>query len=110
MTAAGNRNALNREVGVDRQRDWSHGVLDCSDECGLCMSTCFSCFLADPIPLAGCWAVWCPSVVYSKSKERLQHLQSQGTPLPGPGEGFSADCLVYGCLAICGYGWLLQVS
>ena len=39
MTAGGNRNVLNRPLGDDGQRDWSYGLFDCTDECGLCMST-----------------------------------------------------------------------
>ena len=39
MAAGGNRNALNREVGLDGRRDWSFGLFDCISDCGLCMST-----------------------------------------------------------------------
>jgi hypothetical protein len=38
MGAGGNKNALNRAVGPDGQRDWSHGLFDCTEDCGLCMS------------------------------------------------------------------------
>lgn len=39
MTTGGNRNALNREVGVDGERDWSRGLLGCcSDMCCICTS------------------------------------------------------------------------
>ncbi|KAI9430035.1 PLAC8 family-domain-containing protein [Lactarius indigo] len=72
MAAGGNRNALNREVAVDGQRDWSFGLFDCTSECGLC-----------------CWATWCPCVVHSKNKQRFRHLQIRGTPLPGGGERFN---------------------
>ena len=106
----GNRNAYNRQVGVDGQRDWSHGLCACTEKCCLCMWTSFfSCILADPICLVGCWAVWCPCVVYSKSKQRLQSLQQRGQRLAGDGETCNADCCIYGCLAIPGYAWILQV-
>jgi hypothetical protein len=59
--------------------------------------------------VAGCWAVWCPCVVYSKNKQRLQNLQNQDAPLSTGGERYNADCCVYACLAIPGYGWVLQV-
>lgn len=39
MAAGGNKNALNREVGSDGKRDWSFGLFDCFDECGVCMSS-----------------------------------------------------------------------
>lgn len=93
MAAGGNRNVLNREVGVDGRRDWSYGLFDCTSECGTC-----------------CWAAWCPCVVYGKNKKRIQHLQSQGTPLPGGGERFNDDCCIHGCLTIPGYAWILQIG
>ncbi|KAI0305344.1 PLAC8-domain-containing protein [Multifurca ochricompacta] len=89
----GNKNTLNREVGVDGKRDWSFGLFDCFSECGLC-----------------CWATWCPCVVYGKNKERLRNLQDQGVPLPGGGERHTDDCCVYGALNFPGYGWVLQIS
>ncbi|KAI9450097.1 PLAC8 family-domain-containing protein [Lactarius psammicola] len=93
MGAGGNRNALNREVGVDGQRDWSFDLFDCTSKCGLC-----------------CWAAWCPCVVYGKNKQRLQHLQSRGTPLPGGGERYNDSCYIYGCLTIPRYAWILQIG
>ncbi len=40
MTAGGgNRNTLNREVGPDGRRDWSHDLLGCTQEGELCKST-----------------------------------------------------------------------
>ncbi|KAI9450099.1 PLAC8-domain-containing protein [Lactarius psammicola] len=93
MTIGGNRNTLNRELGVDGRRDWSFGLFDCTSECGLC-----------------CWAAWCPCVVYSKNKQRLQRLQNRGTPLPGGGERYTADCGIHGLLRIVGYEWVLQIG
>ncbi|KAH8981350.1 PLAC8 family-domain-containing protein [Lactarius hatsudake] len=93
MAAGGNRNALNREVGADGLRDWSFGLFDCTSECGLC-----------------CWATWCPCVVYSKDKQRFQHLQIRGTPLPGGGERFNDTCCIYGCLLPTGYAWVLNID
>jgi Cys-rich protein (TIGR01571 family) len=65
--------------------------------------------LADLLSLAGCCAALCPCVVYGKNKQRLQHLQNRGTPLPGGGERYNADCCIHGSLAIAGYAWVLQV-
>ncbi|KAH9052690.1 PLAC8 family-domain-containing protein [Lactarius vividus] len=93
MAAGGNKNASNREVGADGRRDWSHDLFDCTSACGLC-----------------CWAAWCPCVVYTKNKQRLQHLQTRGTPLPGGGERYDSNCCIYGCLVIPGYAWILQIG
>jgi hypothetical protein len=63
----------------------------------------------DP-PSLVCWSAWCPCVVHSKNKQRLQHLQTQGTPLPGGGEAYSSHCCMYGALdCLTGAGWTLQV-
>ncbi|KAH9052688.1 hypothetical protein EDB87DRAFT_1656266 [Lactarius vividus] len=67
------------------------------------------CIPADPVSLAGCWATWCPCVVYSKNKQRFQHLQIRGTPLPSGGERFNDTCCIYGCLIPTGYAWVLNV-
>lgn len=37
MKVGGNKNALNREIGEDGKRDWSFGLFDCRNACGLCM-------------------------------------------------------------------------
>ncbi|KAN0139171.1 PLAC8 family domain containing protein [Lactarius tabidus] len=93
MGAGGNRNALNLEVGVDGQRDWSHGLFDYTDDCGLCVhATC------------------CPCVVYSKNKQRLRHLQNHGTPLPGGGKRCTADCSIYGLLILPFHAWILLIA
>jgi hypothetical protein len=63
-----------------------------------------------PVFLAGCWAAWCPCVVYSKNKQRLEHLRNRGTPLPGGGERLTDHTYIHGILtAIGGHGWILQV-
>ncbi|KAI0249606.1 PLAC8 family-domain-containing protein [Lactifluus subvellereus] len=93
MSAGGNKNALNREIGADGKREWSFGLLDCFNACGLC-----------------CWATWCPCVVYCKSKQRLRSLQDHGVPLSGDGERYNNDCCIYGLLNIPGYGWVLQIK
>jgi hypothetical protein len=36
MQVGGNKNANNRPVGVDGKRDWTFGLFDCFDRCGLC--------------------------------------------------------------------------
>ncbi|KAH9969283.1 PLAC8 family-domain-containing protein [Lactifluus volemus] len=95
MNMGGNKNALNREIGEDGKRAWSYGLLDCFNynARGLC-----------------CLAVWCPCVVFSKTKQRLDSLHYQGTPLQDSGETFTVGCYFYGLLCPCCQGWGLQVD
>ncbi|KAI9459155.1 PLAC8 family-domain-containing protein [Lactarius psammicola] len=94
MAPGGNKNALNREVGTDGQRDWSTQLLcDCSGGFGLC-----------------CLATWCPGVVFGRNKQRLRHLQSQGRPLPGGGTYVNGDCAIYCCLAAPRFAWILGIG
>ncbi|KAH9171087.1 PLAC8 family-domain-containing protein [Lactarius sanguifluus] len=86
MAQRGNKNALNRDVGADGQRDWSSQLYGCS--CPSCLAT------------------WCPGVVFGRNKQRLRHLQSQGTPLLGRGTYINGDCAVYCCLAGPRLSWI----
>ncbi|KAH9052686.1 PLAC8-domain-containing protein [Lactarius vividus] len=93
MAAGGNKNVLNREVGVDGRRDWSFDLFDCTSKCGLC-----------------CFAYWCPCVVYSKNKQRLHQLQGRGTPLPGGGDAVDVNCCLHCCLLVPGCSWIVQTG
>jgi hypothetical protein len=57
----------------------------------------------------GCWAYWCPCVVFSKTRQRLRSLQYQGRPLEGGGERFSNHCCIYSALLFIGHPWIMQV-
>jgi len=93
QVVGGNKNANDRPIGPDGKRDWSFGLFNCFDRCGLC-----------------CWATWCPCVVYSKNRQRVRHLQHQGAPLPGGGERYDDHCYLYGALcALTGHGWVLHI-
>lgn len=91
MVTGGKKNALNCEVGKDGKRGWSTNL--CGFPCDgaelkICTSTSpenISYTRADPLSPAGCLAMWCPGVVFGRNKQRLRHLQSQGTPLPDRG-------------------------
>ncbi|KAH9969284.1 PLAC8 family-domain-containing protein [Lactifluus volemus] len=93
MKIGGNKNSLNCEIGADGKRNWSYGLFDCFGECGLC-----------------CWAAFCGCVVYGKNRQRLHHLQREGAALPGGGERYADHCMIYGLLAPCHHGWVLQVN
>jgi Cys-rich protein (TIGR01571 family) len=83
MVAGGDKNANNYPIGADGKRNWSFGLFDCFNSCGLC-----------------CQAVWCPCVVYSKNRQRLHHLQEHGSALPGGGETYNGPCYIYGGLLL----------
>jgi len=87
MTVNSNRNALDREVGPDGMRDCSFKLFDYKSARRL---------------YTDAWLY--PCVVYSKNKQRLRHLEDQGTPLPGGGERYSHDCRAFVCLSFL-YCW-----
>jgi len=93
MQVGGNRNVKNCPVGADGKRDWTHGLFSCFGSCGTC-----------------CMSVFCPCIVYGKSKQRLSHLKIHGTPLPGGGDTFDGGCCVYCGLNLFGIGWVLQIG
>ncbi|KAH9036854.1 PLAC8-domain-containing protein [Lactarius pseudohatsudake] len=98
MAQRGNKNTLNREVGADGQRNWSSQLCGCSCPSGSSgLAIC-------------CLAMWCPGVVFGRNKQRLRHLQSQGTPLPGGGTYVNGDCAVYCCLAGPRLSWILGIG
>ncbi|KAF9456953.1 PLAC8 family-domain-containing protein [Collybia nuda] len=94
VAPGGNRNAKNMPVDAEG-REWSNGLCDCCGDAGTCV-------------LAWC----CPCVVYAQNKQRLEHLNSKGTPDPERGGGFcSGDCWVHGLITgCCGLGWILQLG
>ena len=61
-------------------------------------------------PPSGCFAAWCPCIVYSRNRQRLRSLQYQGIPLPSGTEANDAQCCIYCGLLLVGYGWVLQVG
>ncbi|KAF8157214.1 PLAC8 family-domain-containing protein [Crassisporium funariophilum] len=89
----GNRNAKNMPVDADG-RDWSHGLCGCCGAFGTCLvATCFPC------------------VVYGKNKHRYEHLTTKGAPHPEHGGSCcSGSCMTHGVFAICGLGFLFQMS
>jgi hypothetical protein len=115
MVVGGNKNANNRPIGADGKRDWSFGLLDCFPRCSLCTHqnwstrVTFHILTIFHLSTVGCWAAWCPCVVYSKNKQRLRNLQQQGAPLPGGGERYNDHCIIYAALCPTGYSWILHV-
>jgi hypothetical protein len=64
-----------------------------------------ACFLF----LAGCFAAWCPCIVFSRNRQHLRSLQYQGIPLPAASETNDDQCCIYCGLETAGYGWVMQV-
>jgi len=95
MIPSGNKNALNREVGKDGLRDWSTNLCGCLDNSEF--STC-------------CLATCCPGLIFGRNKQRLRHLQTQGTPLPDGGTSVNADCAIFCCLAPFRLSWIMEIS
>jgi len=93
MIAGGNKNILNRPIGADGRRDWTYGLFEFFDACGLC-----------------CFATWCPCFVYTHNKQHLRSLQANNAPLPPGTEQTDADCCIYCGLTYCSLSWILQLG
>jgi PLAC8 family len=98
MAVVDNSSSRPRKLGEDGKYDWSFCVCDCCSACGVCVynkTNSINHLFTDHL---GCWACWCPCVVYTKNKQRLQSLQTEGTPLRGEGETFNFDCWMFCCV------------
>ncbi|KAF8589183.1 PLAC8-domain-containing protein [Ramaria rubella] len=94
MNAGGNRNAKNVPFNSTGEREWSNGLCDCCGDCGTC-----------------CIAWFCPCIVYSQNKSRIEHLEKWGFPHPSGGKSCSGDCCIHCLLTGCGgWGWILQMG
>ncbi|KAJ6454354.1 PLAC8 family-domain-containing protein [Mycena sanguinolenta] len=88
----GNRNAAGKPLNSDGKREWSHGFCGCFEECG---TFCYSC--------------WCPCIVHGKNKQRIDHLNANGTPDPDGGSCCSGACWAFCCLhLLAGAGCILE--
>ncbi|KAH9964822.1 PLAC8 family-domain-containing protein [Russula compacta] len=93
MSAAGNRNSLNREIGADGKRDWSFKLNDYKSARAIYNQ-----------------AFRHPHIFYSQNKQRFRHLEDHGVPLSGGGERYNDDCRTYFCLTIVYLWWYPQAS
>ena len=118
MRPRGNRNALNRETGEDGLRDWSFGMYDCLDTRRLCNeiypigSSLLYALTRTPFCssfVAGCWATFCPCVVYGQNRQRLISLHRHDAPLQGGVERCNHDCRLYCCMSVPCFFWVFQV-
>ena len=113
VSGGGSKNAKNVPVNSEGKREWSHGLFDCFADCSVCKFDCllqFVFILKSPNKI-GCFASFLPSMMYSRVKHRIEHLNANGRPEPnGGGTGFDGDCLKHYCcthLLYCGF--VLQV-
>ncbi|KAJ7173616.1 PLAC8 family-domain-containing protein [Mycena filopes] len=92
QVGGGNRNAAGKPLNSNGKREWSNGLCGCFEACGTC-----------------CHACWCPCIVHGKNKQRLNHLQGQGSPDPDGGSCCSGACWGH-CLltSFLGAGFVLQ--
>ncbi|KAM6492054.1 hypothetical protein JOM56_011778 [Amanita muscaria] len=79
---------------TDGKREWSNGLFDCFGDCGTCVHAWF-----------------CPCMVYSKNKHRVEYLNQNGRPDPDSGgSGVDGDCAMHCCLTVLfNGGFILQV-
>src|SRR5712691_6891662 len=58
----------------------------------------------------GCWATFCPCIVYGQNRQRLRHLHHESAPLRSGGDKCSSDCRIYCCMAaVPCFFWVFQV-
>jgi len=94
IAPGGHRNAKGIVYGSDGDREWSYPLCSCKDDLGTC-----------------CLAAWCPCMVYSQNKVRLEHLTKYNSPEPGRNTGTcSSDCAIHACLIAVSYAWVLQMG
>ncbi|KAF7326517.1 HD domain-containing protein [Mycena sanguinolenta] len=56
-----------------------------------------------------CYACWCPCIVHGKNKQRLEHLNNNGTPAAEGGSACSGACWAFCCLHMfTGAGCILE--
>ncbi|KDQ60390.1 hypothetical protein JAAARDRAFT_125936 [Jaapia argillacea MUCL 33604] len=89
----GNRNVKNLPFDANGQREWSNGICGCFGDVGTCLIS---------------W--WCPCLVYSQNKSRVEYLEQNGRPHPDGGDMCGTDCCCYACLLYFGCGWVLQMG
>ncbi|PVG00811.1 PLAC8-domain-containing protein [Serendipita vermifera] len=93
-SGGGNRNVKNIPFDSKGEREWSNGLCSCFGDCLTCIV-----------------AAWCPCIVFSQNKTRLQHMETQGYPHPEGGESCGSDCMLHCLLTAClGAGWILQIG
>jgi Cys-rich protein (TIGR01571 family) len=86
------RNALNKPVDEEGQRNWSYGLHDYIDK-------------------AAVWrAALLPCVVYARNARRYDHLDRHDAPHPAPGNDSVPQCLGHACATLCCFSWCLCMS
>lgn len=101
------KNAMNMPKDEAGQRDWSNGLFTCLEDVFTCKhSLHFRSRLRLLSSIGYRHAVglswFCPCVVYSQTKTRVEYLEANGRPHPEGGELVGPDCALYGCLTVCG--------
>ncbi|KAH8915403.1 PLAC8-domain-containing protein [Atractiella rhizophila] len=76
-------NPLDKAMDTNGQREWNHGLFECTEDCGTC-----------------CAATWCTPCVYGRNKSRLDWLNAAGNPHPSGGRCLGTDC---GLHALCSF-------
>jgi len=63
-----------------------------------------------PWTLIGCLACWCPCLLHSQNRRRLESLNTTGLPDPHRDQLVAGDSWFYALIEVgCDMGWILQV-
>lgn len=57
-----------------------------------------------------CLGMSCPCILYSRNKERSDHMRDEGMPLEEPPGTCTSDCMAYAVLSLLCFAWPLQIS
>ena len=100
QNSGGDRNANRIPVMEDGLRGWSYDLFDCFADPRTCMWASGQLLYRhlqypNSLVIPGALSCCCCCYSYSRNKQRLQHLETHGTPRREPVKKYNCDCNRY---------------